>query len=98
MLLDTKYVDDTTTYVKGDANNLDRLQGAINEFCRGSGAKINWNKPVGIWISNKHVVNWAPNPKFKWLRRGEVTKYLGFKISMDIGRSEHYNLLVDNKK
>ena len=44
MMLDTKYADDTTTYVKGDANNLDRLQSAMYEFCRGSGAKINWNK------------------------------------------------------
>ena len=35
MMLDTEYADDTTTYVKGDANNLDKLQSAINEFCRG---------------------------------------------------------------
>ena len=98
MMLDTEYVDDTTTYVKGDANNLDRLQSAMNEFCRGLGAKINWNKLVGIWISNKPVVNWAPDPNFRWLRRGEATRYLGFKIGMDIDRSEHYNLLVDKIK
>ena len=64
----------------------------------GSGAKINWKKSVGIWISNKHVVNWAPNPNFKLLRRGEATRYLGFKIGMDIDSSEHYNLLVDKIK
>ena len=84
MWLDTEYVDDTTTYVKLYANNLDKLQSATNEFCRGLGAKINQNKSVGIWISNKHVLNWAPDPNFRCLRRGEVTRYLGFKIGMDI--------------
>ena len=43
MVLDTTYVDDTTTYVKGDANNLGRLQSAIHELCKGSGAKIHCN-------------------------------------------------------
>ena len=33
-----------------------------------------------------------------WLRRGEATRYLGFKIGMDIDCSEHYNLLVDKIK
>ena len=32
------------------------------------------------------------------LRRGEATRHLGFKIGMDIDRSEHYNLLVDKIK
>ena len=42
MLIDTKYVEDTTTiYVKSNTNNLDTLQNAIDEFCKGSGAKIN---------------------------------------------------------
>ena len=62
MVLDTTYVDDKTAYVKGDENNLGRLENAINEFCRGLDAKINWNKSVGIWISNKPVLNWAPGP------------------------------------
>ena len=53
---------------------------------------------MSIWISNKLVVNWAPNPNFRWLRRGEPTRYLGCKIGMDIDRSKHYNLLVDKIK
>ena len=77
---------------------MDRLQSAINEFCKGSSAKINWNKSVGIWISNKPVLNWTPVPNFRWSRRGEATRYLGFKISVDIDQSEHYNLLVDKIK
>ena len=44
------------------------------------------------------MVNWAPDPNFRWLRRGEATRYLGFKLEMDIDRSEHYNLLVDKIK
>ena len=98
MVFDTAYVDDTMTYVKGDAHNLGRLQNAIDEFCRGSDAKINWNKSVGIWISNKPMLNWVPDPNFRWLRKGEATRYLGFKIGMDIDRAEHYNLLVDKIK
>ena len=95
MLIDTKYVDDTIVYIKGDVTNLNRLQNAIDEFCRGLGAKIKWNKLVGVWISNKPVLNWAFDPNFRWLRRGEAIRYLGFKIGMEIDRSEHYNLLVN---
>ena len=86
------------TYVKGDAHNLGKLQNAIDEFCRGSDAKINWNKSVGIWISNKPLLNWVLDLNFRWLRKGEGTRYLGFKIGMDIDRVEHYNLLVDKIK
>ena len=51
MVLDTAYADDTMTYVKGDAQNLGRLQNAIHEFCRGSDAKINWRWAFGSVIS-----------------------------------------------
>ena len=44
------------------------------------------------------MLNWAQDPNFRWLRRGEATIYLGFKIDMDIDRSEHYNLLVGKIK
>ena len=67
MLIGTEYEDDTTTYVKGDANNLDILQSEIDEFYRDSGAQINWNKLVGIWISNKSMLNWALDLNFRWL-------------------------------
>ena len=66
MLIDTEYADDTMVYVKGDANNLDiYVKGnAIDELWRGSCAKIDLNKSVGIWINNKSVLNWASNLNF----------------------------------
>ena len=99
MVLGKAYADDTTTYVTDDANNLGGLQTAIDEFCRGSDAKINWNKSLRIWINNKLVLNWTFDSNFRWLRRGEAIRYLALhKIGMDIHRAEHYNLLVDKIK
>ena len=41
------------------------------------------------------MLNWAMDPNFRWVKRGEAIRYLGFKIGMDIDRSKHHNLLVD---
>ena len=81
-LLDSEFADDTMLYLQGNEENLERAQSAIDLFCKASGASINWNKSKGFWISSESNPLWKPNAEFKWIAKGEATRYLG------VGRSE----------
>jgi hypothetical protein len=42
------FADDTTLYLQGTRDNMERTQKVLDIFCKASGAKINWNKIVVI--------------------------------------------------
>jgi hypothetical protein len=47
------------------------------------GAKLNLHKSVGLWLShNQRTWNWGEEAGMKWLRPGEVTRYLGKNATM----------------
>lgn len=50
---DQTFTDDTTLYLKGDPENLDKTQGVLEILCKASGAKINWKKFAAIWASKR---------------------------------------------
>jgi hypothetical protein len=64
-VLDAKFVDDTCLFLKGNINNLVKAEQAIQEFCLPLGAHINWNKTVGLWISQFDPPSWLPDPYFR---------------------------------
>ena len=49
-VLDVEFADDTTLYVDGESTNLDRVQKALQVFSEATGASLNWNKSVGVWV------------------------------------------------
>jgi len=48
---DQTFADETTLYLRGTTNNMDKVQRVLKIFCRASGAKINWHKSTAIWAS-----------------------------------------------
>jgi hypothetical protein len=47
-------VDDTTLYLKGTRDNMERTQKVLDIFYSVSGAKINWHKTATIWANKKN--------------------------------------------
>jgi len=78
---DQTFADDTTLYLKGEQANLDKTHGVLETFCKASGAKINWNKFVGIWASRKERAwSWGQEVGLKWIPEGEGVRYLGVQV------------------
>jgi hypothetical protein len=48
------FVDDTTLYLQGTRDNMERTQNVLDIFCKASGAKINWHKTAAIWANKKN--------------------------------------------
>ena len=63
-LLDSEFADDTTVYLQGHEANLGRFQIALEQFCDASGAKINWHKSCGFWVSGERLPQWSPSEQF----------------------------------
>mgnify|MGYP007007558396 CR=1 FL=1 len=46
-------------------------------------ASLNWNKYVGLWVSDEPCLAWYPGPTFRCLNHGEPIHYLGCHFSID---------------
>jgi len=80
-LRDQTFADDTALYLKGDQANLDKAQGVLETFYRASGAKVNWNKSVAIWVSRRERTwTWGQEVGLKWIPEGEGVRYLGVQV------------------
>ena len=88
-LLDLEFADGTTLYVHGSSNNLKRVEKALDTFCLGSGAKLNWKKTVAFWVSDLPLLGWLPHPKFEWVPEGQAVKYLGCHVGINIAPELH---------
>ena len=83
-VLDAEFADDTTLYVEGEIGNLGRVQDALQVFSDATGASLNWNKSVGIWVGEETHPAWYPGPSFRWLQHGEPVRYLGCMVGIDL--------------
>ena len=50
VVLDVEFADDTALYVDGEIGNLGQVQNALQNFSEVTGASLNWNKSVGVWV------------------------------------------------
>ena len=83
------FADDTLLLLNGTRENLDKALGVINRFGAASGAKLNLHKSVGLWLSHKtRDWQWGEDVGFKWLEKGESTRYLGYPFGIDIPQKE----------
>ena len=88
-MLDSEFADDTMLYLQGNEANLERAHIAVHLFCKASGSSINWNKSKGFWNSSEAEPVWKPNVEFRWIDKGEDTRYLGTWIGVDIDKRIH---------
>ena len=82
-LLDSEYADDTALYVQDDMESLERVRLALEIFCLAVGAKINWHKSVGFLTDPGASSQWGIFLGFRWIPRGQTTRYLGFQVGLD---------------
>ena len=83
-VLDADFADDTNLYIHGDVSNLDRVPNALQTFSDAIGASLNWNKFVGLWVSDVSRPTWYPGLESHWLNNGEHIRYLGCLVGIDL--------------
>ena len=50
-VVDVEFADDTSLYLDGQINNLQKMYTTVQTFCKSSSASINWNKSMGFLVS-----------------------------------------------
>jgi len=94
-LKDQTFADDTALYLKGDQANLDRAQGVLETFCIASGAKVNWNKFVAIWVSRRERTwTWGQEVGLKWIPEGEGVRYLGVQVGFRLPIEANFDKMM----
>ena len=83
MILDVEFADDTTLYLRAEEGNLYKAQAALETFCVASGAKVNWCKSVGFWVSMWPLPSWRPSESFCWMQ-GVSVRYLGCQVGINM--------------
>ena len=88
ILTSIMFVDDTSLYLSGFPENLDKAFKILELYCLASGSKLNGHKTRCIWASSTPKnFSWGDNLGVQWLEEGKATIYvgipLGFKISQD---------------
>ena len=79
------FADDTLLLLDGTPDNMDKAISIIHKFGAATGARLNLHKSVGIWISQtERQWQWGEEEGLKWLRPGEVTRYLGYPFGLHI--------------
>jgi hypothetical protein len=99
IIRDQTFANDTTLYLKGDQENLDRAQGVLEIFCKASGARINWNKSSAIWASRRERIwDWGEEVGLKWIPRGEGVRYLGVQVGFHLPAEANFNMMLSALK
>jgi len=74
---DIEYADDTTLYLLGTEQNLNRTYKELSTFCLGTGSKMNWNKTFAVWASrNVKSFSWGTDKSITWIPEGTRVRYL----------------------
>ena len=82
-LLDSEYANYTALYVQDDIESLERVRLALEVFCLATVVKINWHKLVGFLMGPGASSQWGIFLGFRWIPRGQMTRYLGFQVGLD---------------
>lgn len=83
------FADDTLFLLYGTVDNTNRALNVIYRFGAASGAKLNLHKSVGIWLSHsERTWQWGEEAGMKWLKKWEVTRYLGYPFGFHIPQKE----------
>ena len=83
------FADDTLLLLEGKQDNMERAINVISRFSAASGAKLNLHKSIGLWIApRERPWQWGENEGLKWLKEGEVTRYLGYPFGWRIPQEE----------
>ena len=83
------FADDTLLLLEGTEDNMERAITVISRLGAASGAKLNLHKSIGLWIAHQdRPWQWGEDEGLKWLKEGEVTRYLGYPFGLHIPQQE----------
>ena len=88
--LDSEYADDTALYVQDDIESLEQVRLSLEVFCLAAGAKINWHKSIGFLTEPGASSQWGIFLGFRWIPRGQATRYLGFQVRLDTTPAQQF--------
>ena len=88
-ITDQMFADDTLLLLEGTEDNMEKTINVINKFGAASKAKSNLHKSIGLWIAQAdRPWQWGEAEGLKWLKEGEVTRYLGYPFGLHIPQQE----------
>ncbi len=92
---DQTFADDTTLYLQGTRENMERTQRVLDIFCKAFGAKVNWNKIAAIWASKREKDwEWGQEVGLQWVPEGKGVKYLGIQVGFHLPPEANFSKLV----
>ena len=69
---------------------------ALEVFCLVARAKINWRKSVGFLTNPGASSQWGRFLGFRWIPRGQTTRYLGFQVGLDFTPTQQFLPVLDS--
>ena len=94
------FADDTALYV-ANPKALEAYRDALKLYCKASGAKLNWNKCVGVAVGGKHAVStaeWIAIPDLKWMENTQMERYLGAYLGATDLVTQQWDKMVEKIK
>lgn len=88
------FADDMGIFVQNLEENYRKIRETISIYERYSGAKLNESKYDFIPLNHFELLDWIHSTNYKVLRVGEVTKYLGCPIGLDIQLTQELQFLL----
>ncbi|KAL3675948.1 hypothetical protein R1sor_025896 [Riccia sorocarpa] len=98
LLLQTLFADDTGVIIQATPEYFYNLQEIIQRYEVISGSKLNLQKSVIIPWGMLEIPRWIASLPCKIARKGEVIKYLGYRIGWGIPEEAKKDFLLDKIK
>lgn len=95
MVVDQEFADDTSLYLKGTPENLEKAKEALTSFSLASGANINSDKTHAFWISSeRRFFAWEEEQGLQWNAPGDTVRYLGFQIGFQTNAEDRFKAVL----
>jgi hypothetical protein len=96
---DQSFADDTTLYLEGTNDNLERISKMLFLFWTTTGAKVNWKKSLVIWAFNQlKDYGWGIDVGLIWAPEGQGVKYLGVQVRYWLPIEANFDKLMLSSK
>jgi len=98
-ITDQTFTDDTTLYLHGTCDNMERTQKVLDIFCKVSKTKINWNKSCVIWASKRDKDwEWGREVGLQWIPKGKGVRYLGIQVGFHLPLEANFDKMLSALK
>jgi hypothetical protein len=98
-ITDQTFADNTTLYLQGTHDNMEKAQKVLDIFCKASRAKVNWNKSCVIWASKRDKDwEWGREVGLQWIPKSKGVRYLGIQVGFHLPPKANFDKLFSALK